>query len=297
MEGALERVLARTIDHSHARRRIAAAAALACALVVAAPAAASVTIGQLPPSAPPATCTPNVDYLQPSVTGGNLYIARQAGTITSWSTNSTGSGGIYRVKIFRRTSDPDDFQAVQHAPSHVLSNGLNTVTVNLPVESGDMLGFNESGPTNSCTFSQFGDSVLFRSGSLGDGFSGAFGPQNDVRLNISAVLVPDNGFTLGGITKDRRHGTATLTATTTNPGIVTMSGKGLKKRAAKSLAVAGAVTFQLATVGKTLRKLARKKTARVTANVTFSPSGGDPSTQALRLTLRMTRPPTPVSSP
>ncbi len=59
---------------------------------------AAVTIGQLPPSTPAASCTtPNLDYLQPSVTGGNLYIARVAGTITSWSTRSSGAGATLRA--------------------------------------------------------------------------------------------------------------------------------------------------------------------------------------------------------
>ena len=93
---------------------------------------------------------------------------------------------------------------------------------------------------------------------MADGASGIFAPQNDVRLNLSAVLVPDNGFTLGGITRDRRRGTATITATTSNPGLVTIAGKGMKKRAPKNLAVAGPVTFSIAAVGKTKHKLERK---------------------------------------
>ena len=121
-----------------------------------------------------------------------------------------------------------------------------------------MIGYHESGPANSCVFSQPGDNVLNRAGNLADGAAGTFAPQNDVRLNLSAVLVPDNGFTLGGFTRDRKDGTATITATTSNPGLVTMAGKGIKKRPSKTLAVAGPVTFSVAAVGKTRHKLARK---------------------------------------
>ncbi len=292
MEASLERGSAPRFNRSHAWR-LGVALGLTCALAGAAPAAASVTIGQIAPSPPAANCTTsNVDYLQPSVTGGNLYTAREAGTITSWSTYSTGSGGIFRVKIFRRTSDPDIFQVVEHAPSRVLSNGPNTVAANLQVKSGDMLGFNVSGLPSSCTFSQLGDNVLNRSGNLSDGSSGAFSPQTDVRLNISAVLIPDNGFTLGTVTRDRKNGTASITVTTTNPGVVTVSGKGLRKRAAKSLAVAGPATFQLAATGKTLRKLVRKGAAKVTVNATFTPPAGEPRTQSVGVKLKMSRPPT-----
>jgi hypothetical protein len=297
MEACLTRVSARTRNRSHARRRVAVLAPLACmaALVVTAPAAASVTIGQVPPDTPSPDCvTSNVDYLQPSVTGGNFYIARQAGTITSWSTNSFGAGAHYVIKVFRRTTDPDVFQVVAHAPSSTLSSGINTVAVNLPVKSGDMVGLNESGPPNSCTFPMSGDSVLSRPGNLSDGAMGAFGPQNDVRLNLSAVLVPDNGFTLGGITRDRRRGTGTVTATTSNPGAVTLSGRGLKKRAARTVAVAGPVTFQIATIGKTKRRLGRKGRIMVPVTVTFFPTGGDPTSQSIRLKLKTIRRPTPV---
>jgi hypothetical protein len=296
MKGCLTRVFARTRNRSHARRGVAALALLACmaAFIVTAPAAASVTIGQLPPDAPSPDCvTSNVDYLQPSVTGGNFYIARQAGTITSWSTNSFGAGAHYVIKVFRRTTDPDVFQVVSHAPSSTLSSGINTVAVNLAVKSGDMIGLNESGPPNSCTFPMTGDSVLSRAGNLSDGATGAFGPQNDVRLNLSAVLVPDNGFTLGGITRDRRQGTATVTATTSNPGAVTVSGKGLKKHATRVVVAAGPVTFGIATTGKTKRRLQRKGRVIVPVTVTFFPSGGDPSSQVIQLKLRKVTPRTP----
>jgi hypothetical protein len=287
MEGLLTRVLALTSNRMHAWRRLAA---LACfvSLAVAAPASGSVTIGQLPSGSPSPNCTTsNVDYLQPSVTGGNLYVARQAGTITSWTTKSFGAGAAYVLKIFRRTTDPDAFQVIAHSPPHILSSGLNTVSVSLPVKSGDMVGYNESGPPNSCTFTQPGDNVLNRVGNLPDGSQGTFSPQNDVRLNLSAVLVPDNAFTLGGITRDRKRGTATITATTSNPGLVALSGKGLKKHASKSLSVAGPVTFAVAVVGRTKRRLQRKGRITVPLAVTFYPTNGDPSTQSISLKLRM----------
>lgn len=288
MEGCLQRGAARTSIRSHARGRLAVLLALACLTAVATPtrAAASVTIGQLTPFPPsPACSTSNVDYLEPSVTGGNLYVARQAGTITSWTTNSSGAGAHYVMKIFRRTPDPDVFQVIAHAPSHTLTTGLNTVAVNLPVKSGDMIGLNESGVPSSCTFSAPGDSVLTSAGNLSDRAMGTFTAQNDVRLNLAAVLVPDNGFTLGGIVRDRKRGTASITATTSNPGIVTVSGKGLRKRASKSLAVAGPVTFQLTPTGRTARRLVRKGRVTIALTVTFLPSGGEPSSQSIHLKL------------
>jgi hypothetical protein len=276
--------------------RAASAAALACLLMVAAarPAAATVTIGQLPPTTPSPTCSSSsTDYLEPSVTGGTLYIARQAGTITSFSTRSFGPGATYTLKIFRRTMDPDVFQVVAHAPPHMLTAGLNTFIVSVPVRSGDLLGLNASGVSNSCTFPSVGDLVLLNPGDIPDGGSDKFTAQTDSRLNLSAVLDPSNGFTLD-ITRDRRLGTATVTAQVPNPGVVTLLGKGLKSgRAAKSAFGAGPVPFQVSAIGKWKRRLLRKGRVNIGASITFLPTGGDPSTQ--QITLRLKKKRTPLS--
>ncbi len=194
------------------------------------------------------------------------------------------------LKVFRRTTDPESFQVIAHSPPQTLSSGLNTFSVSLSVKSGDLLGYHESGPPNSCTFFQPGDNVLNRAGNLSDGAAGTFGPLNDVRLNLQAVLVPDNAFTLAGITRDRKRGTAAITVQTTNPGLVAVTGKGLKKGRARTLAVAGPVTFSVATTGRTKRRLQRKGRVVVAVTVTFFPTGGDPSAQAISLTLRKIRP-------
>jgi hypothetical protein len=296
MDRSTRRVFARTINRRQAwRRKLVPVVACCGALVAAQSAHAAVTIGQLAPDPPMNTCTtPGVDYLEPSVTGGNLYVAKAAGTITSWSTNSSGAGAVYVVKVFRRTSDPDSFQVIAHSPPHTLSSGLNTVPVSLPVRSGDMVGYHESGPPNSCTFILPGDNVLNRMGDLADGASGTFTPRNDVRLNLSAVLVPDNTFTLGPITRDRRRGMATITLTTSNPGLVAIGGKGMKKRASKSRAVAGPVTFSVVAVGNARHRLARRGRVVLSVRVTFFPTGGDPTTQTINLKLRRTRTPAPI---
>ncbi|HEY6653894.1 MAG TPA: hypothetical protein VI028_07190 [Solirubrobacterales bacterium] len=265
--------------------------AMITAMVTAVPAGAAVTLGQLAPTPASPDCSatppPGVDYLQPSITGGNLYIARQAGTITSWSTRSSGDGATYVFKIFRRTSDPDVFQVIAHGPSRTLASGINTVPVNIAVRSGDMIGINESGGANSCTFPQPGDGVLTRGGSLSDSASGTFGPQNDVRLNLSAVLVPSNDFLLTAITRDRHRGTALLTANVSNPGILTISGKSLKKRPSKNIAVARTVQLQIASVGAKKRKLEKTGKLTLTLTVTFSPTGGDPASKTLPVKLKL----------
>jgi hypothetical protein len=296
----LERWPAGRADRFHARWLTAAALALAtvAALVAARSAGAAVTLGQVPASPPSPACSSTADYLQPSSTGGNLYIARQAGTITSWSTNSSGDGATYVFKVFRRTTDPDVFQVIAHAPPRELTFGLNTVPVNIAVRSGDMIGINQSGGLNSCTFSLPGDGVLTRTGSLSDGGSGAFTPVNDVRLNLSAALVPSNVFSLTAIARDLQVGTATLTVSASNPGVLTISGKGMKKRnASKNVAVAGNVLFKIAAAGAKKRTLLRTGQVRLGMTMTFFPSGGEPATTTFTLKLKRKRPHRRVGTP
>ena len=279
------------------------AAAISFAFVVAplpaAPATAAVTLGQLPATPPTPECMTTADILQPSITGGNLYIARQAGTITSWSTRSSAAGATYVFKIFRRTSDPDVFQVIARAPPRELTSGLNTVPVNIAVRSGDMIGVNESGDPNSCTFPQPGDGVITRGGSVAVGASGSFTPLNDVRLNLSAVLVPSNDFGIASITRDRKLGSATVVVNVSNPGVLSISGKSLKKRhVSKNIAVAGTAQFQISSAGAKRRKLEKTGKVSVSGTLTFAPSGGDPATTAFAVRLlRKRRTPPSVQTP
>jgi len=281
---------------SRLRMRATIAAACLAAMVIAAPAHAVVTIGQLAPTAPPANCGPSgSDYLQTSVTGGNLYSARAAGTITSWSTNSSGAGATYVFKIFRRTSDPDAFQVVGRSVQHTLTVGVNTVQTSLHVESGDLIGLHEEdgGAGNSCTFPMPGDGVLRAGGDLDVGESAPFTAVTDVRLNLTAVLAPSSAFTVTSIVRHRRNGTATLTAALSNPGLATLGGRGLKKRHVTT-AVKSEVSLKVATTGKSSRKLARKGHLKVPVALTFIPTGGDPSSQTLPLKLVQRRIPSAI---
>jgi hypothetical protein len=280
-------------------RRGAAILAAACAIVLAGSgsASASVTIGQLAPTPPAPTCPSSgagYDYLQTSVTGGNLYSARAAGTITSWSTNSASPDATFVFKVFRRTSDPDFFQVVGRAVEHTLTAGVNTVSTDLHVESGDLIGLHEEGggPTSSCTFPTPGDGALRSPGDVADGQPAQFSPVTDVRLNLSAVLVPSNAFTITSITR-HKNGTATLTADLSNPGLLTIGGAGLRKKHV-SAAVASRVTLNVATTGKRMRTLARKGALKVPVGVTFYPTGGDPNSQTIPVKLRQRRELPPV---
>lgn len=285
-------------------KRAGTALTVACAAVLAtaSPAPAAMTIGQVAPSSGvlQSCATTPTDLLQPSVTaGGNLYSARAAGTITSWSTRSAAGAGSYTLKVFRRTTDPDVFRVIGHSGPQPLDSGVNTFSSNLPVSSGDLIGVNASGAGNNCSFESAGDFVLASTGDVSDGGSATFCPSgsfppcgslDDQRLNLSATLVPTNSFSFGRITRDRRKGSATLEVLVSNPGSVTLTGKGVKaKRATKTTFLAGPIKFSVAAAGKKGRKLKRRGKTSLRLTATFTPTGGDAAAQTLALKLKKRR--------
>ena len=155
------------------------------------------------------------------------------------------------MKVFRPAGG-NDYSVVGHdGPRTLSANSLNTFSTSFPVKPGDFVGLYTVTNSTPCIYTATGENYLYRSGNLADGAKGTFsssGAAPDFRLNISAVLDPINTFTLGAITRNKKKGTATETATVPNPGAVTVSGNGVKQasssgaRSAVSVPSAGTVS-------------------------------------------------------
>jgi hypothetical protein len=271
-------------------RRLALVVPLAALSLMASasPAPASVTIGQLA-SPPSGTCTAGFDWVQRSVTSGNTYVVpalppASALVITSWSHNANATAGqVLTMKVYRRVAGLV-YMVVGHDGPRTLNGGaLNTFPVTVPVKPGDLLGLHTgTGPT-SCIIGNPGE-PLFRNGDLADGASGTFAAEFG-RLNITAVVAPSNAFTLGDLDRNRKKGTAKLTVNVPNPGELDLSGKGLKKRD-KSPGAAGDVVLKIKAKKNKLDRLNENGKVKLKPKITFTPTGGDPSTQSRKLRLR-----------
>ena len=278
----------------HPLKRLAVAACLVALSVAASasPAAASVTIGQLSPDPSTSFCFGPMDEAQPTVTSGNTYVVPGAGTITSWSHNArAGAGQTFTMKVFRKVAEPARYQVVGHdGPLPLAASALNTFPASVPVKPGDVLGFNNGSPVaTSCGFPVTGESYLFRNGNLADGESDPFSSFPGFRLNISAVFAPTNSFTLGKAKLNKKKGTATLTATVPNPGELTASGKGVKASGAAqtSKAVnAGQAKLTIRAKGKKKATLNETGKVKLSVAITYTPTGGDPSTQSIKVKLK-----------
>jgi hypothetical protein len=94
-----------------------------------------------------------------------------------------------------------------------------------------------------------------------------------------------NYFTIGKLSKNRKKGTATLTVTVPEPGVLALTGKGIKGATART-AKAAAVKIAVRAAGKSLKSLNRKGRLKASLKIAYSPDGGDRSTQRHRVTLQ-----------
>jgi hypothetical protein len=276
---------------------LAGALAVLSLIATASPAAASVTIGRLAP-APSLSCVgSSLDLIEPT---GTPYVVppvppASALTISSWSHNGAPAAGLFpatgplTLKVYRKVADPATYQVTGHDTEPLIPATLNTFPANLPVQPGDVIGTTTTAPaTSGCNFADPGQpGYLANASNLADGESAAFGgpPATGRSLDVSAVVSPSNVFTITKGKAKKKKGTMALTADVPNPGDLALSGTGVKATAA-TVAAPGQVKLVVRASGTKRKKLNQTGAVKLTATVTYTPTGGDPSTQSLKLKLK-----------
>jgi hypothetical protein len=255
------------------------------------PAAAAVTIGQIgPPPMGSGACGNGLDLIQPTVSSGNPYVVPSTGGVTSWKVTSwttLGGGGPEQraLKIFRKIAEPDTYEVVAHDGPRPLTPGGtagNTFPTALRVKAGDVLGVHMT-TIGQCAI-DVTDSFLLATTDLADGqsasgFSSAIG-----RLEVEAVVTPTSDFSQSGLRRNKKKGTATLTFDVPNPGELNGSGKGVKAATAAVISKsvgAGPAQLLIKANGKKKRKLNETGKVKLNVAISYTPTGGDPSTQSV----------------
>ena len=100
-----------------------------------------------------------------------------------------------------------------------------------------------------------------------------------------APPVGSSAFTLGARTLDRRKGTATQVVTVPGAGSVELTGEDVAPQSAP-VSGAGDVALKIKPRGKLKRRLKRKGKAKATLSVSFTPTGGSASSQAVPVELK-----------
>jgi hypothetical protein len=186
-----------------ARTRIALAAAVAALslAVVAAPASADTTIGQ--------TGGGNLGCGGPlSIADTNYIVPAGGGTITSFSIRSIAAdaGRQLAFLVLRPTSTPNSYTVVGRSGLVTQAGtGLETFTLpaNIPVQSGDILGFrlNVGNLFENCGRAFSGGLLVLTFGALdpsvGDTVSFTI-TFTELHLNLSANLVPTPTYSFTG---------------------------------------------------------------------------------------------------
>jgi hypothetical protein len=100
-----------------------------------------------------------------------------------------------------------------------------------------------------------------------------------------------NSFTIDGVTRNKKKGTATITATLPFAGDLTGSGNGVKAASAAGAVISksvGAGTAQLVikAKGKKRKKLNQKGKVKLSVAVTYTATGGSAKTQTVKVKLK-----------
>jgi hypothetical protein len=287
-----------------ARKTLALSGLATVALLAAATqASASITVGQVSATPPGAQCSVQVDVIPVIVGSGNTYTMPEAGTLTSWTTNSrTGiANQMLTMKVFRDVT-PSTYLAVGHdGPRNLSAAGGtagNTFASSVQVKAGDLLGVNSAnGATvaNGCNFNTpvgsigVGPMPVPPGGDVADGGQGTFTTIANHLPNVTAELVPSNSVSVKATTRSKKKGTATVTLDIPNPGVLSLAGKGLKSPLASAplqLSGPGAVPVLIKAKGKQLKKLNQTGAVKLKGTITFTPTAGDPGTTPLPLKLK-----------
>jgi hypothetical protein len=272
--------------------RLGITAVAAVLALSAAPAGAVVTIGKaVDPGL--VECDFGTDITQTIPSAGSSFVIPGAGTITSWTTHAgPNAGHMISMKVFRKIAESLRYQVVGHAGPQTLTPGGtagNTFPANVRVAPGDLLGLHTVTDNSGCLRPTPGPQIAyFQFGDLADGASEVFTLQNDIALNIQATFVPDNTFTRAKTKRNKNKGTATVTLNLPNPGVLTGSGGGAKVAggAVMSKAVtAGRAKIVIRAKGKKKRTLNETGKVKVRPKITYTPTGGEPGTQKLKLKL------------
>src|SRR5262249_49418781 len=121
---------------------------------------------------------------------------------------------------------------------------------------------------------------------------------SDRFLNISAVVEPENRFTIGPIRTNPARGTATVIVNLPNPGSLEADGGG--PRISRDVPDVGPVSLRGSARGekgarlrprggggKKAARLRRRGRLNLRLTVTYDPTGGEPSEQTASVPLRL----------
>jgi len=234
----------------------------------------------------PAPCT----NLLGGVHTGNPFPARSptSGTVLSFGVRSASADTLtFRLGSTSGVQATAGSGAGTGPTVHLAGPGAFSFPANLPISAGDLVGFDSS--SSRAYGDCFVPGAFFNSYSppLVDGAapqSTAGGGSGACELLVNAVVEPSSSFTFGAVKLNKALGSAKLSVAFPGPGSAVLSGPKVK-RFQTSDAFAGTLKLPVKPTKRTKKKLLRTGKQKVAVTVTFSPTGGTPSSQSAKIKL------------
>ena len=252
------------------------------------------SFGTLNPGTP--TTVANFVLVEP---GANVT-SPVSGTIVRWRITQA-TGGPFRLRVLSPVGGTTYTGAGTSEPRIPSSTATQTFTTNLPISAGQSIGLDLTNASD-----EIGIAGAAGAGSASWGFwdpplaageTRAATPgvsDEEVGFNADVATKPPNAFSLGLLTRNKNRGIAFLEVNVPGPGMVDLTGSGVKTQRAGNEAVAsrvvsaGTVSLRIATKRSKKRKLQNTGRVKVGVNVTYTPFGdlpGDPNVQSRRVKL------------
>ena len=215
------------------------------------------------------------------------------GAVVSWNVRgSSAAGGPHVLTL--RVLQPSGTGFIGAGSSSsitiptVAGDVMRSFGTSIPIRIGDQIGIGAT-PGTVVPYASSGGPATFKTfNTFADGSpSGApIGGGGGLEPQFNAVVAPTNTVVLSAITRHKKKGTASLTATLPNPGTLAVKGKLVKLQTLDASAAGNlALTLRPSRQGK--KKLKRRGKASGKVAFTFTPSFGDPATRKTSVKLKL----------
>lgn len=282
------------------RNAFLAAGMVATALAGASSAHAAVTIGSNLVANPDPAGNFGCNAVDCTITNVILPTTNQAaggltspvnGMVTSWSFESgSASANPIRLRVLRVSGGTVFPAATGAGTSASVPDALGVVGPNatsLRIRIGDSIGLDLNSSLVEAN-TPGGRQATWSMPPLVDGGSTRMSTSTftNVEVLVQATVEPTNTVTFGAVTRNKKKGTATVTASVPNPGQLSYSGTGVNVTGPASVATPGDVQLLVRATGKKRKKLNKKGKVSVSFGTTFTPNFGSAGITPNSLTLR-----------
>jgi hypothetical protein len=235
-------------------------------------------------------CTFAIGALAPDRQAAGGIASPVNGTVTTWRIRAGISSGPAALRVVRPLAG--GLYSSGGATSQVTpaTDAISTYAAQLPIQRGDLIGVDCCG-ASSTFFTASGPPTSrldFEPGPLADGPGTAPVDSDGFEVLINADIEPTSAFTVAK-GRQKKGGAITMIAQLPNVGTLTAEGTKMKPRllkASSAEAGPGPVSVTLATTKAAKARLAERGRVKLGVKVTFTPMGGSPATQTLKVKLR-----------